>query len=228
MYQIIYKFDESAITTYLAHMATLFRKLTNEKFSTIELDGAVLDLGSSRGADYHRLFKGDFKITTLNYTNDENADIVFDLEKSPLPIPDNKFDSILAINLLEHIFHSRELLKESFRILNPGGRLIITVPFLHQIHPSPHDYYRYTKECLVQLLCESNFSEIEVSEIGIGAFSGVANLIERFFPAFLGIFLEKFFILIDMFLVNSSKFFKKKYSGSEYPLGYFVIAKKQY
>ena len=31
-------------------------------------------------------------------------------------------------------------------------------------------------------MCESNFSEIEVSEIGIGAFSGVANLIERFFP----------------------------------------------
>ena len=68
--------------------------------------------------------------------------------------------------------------------------------------------------------------EIEIDEIGIGAWSAVYNLLSRFFPNFVGFFLEKIFVSIDHTLARVSRLAGKKYDGSEYPLGYLVRARR--
>jgi ubiquinone/menaquinone biosynthesis C-methylase UbiE len=45
-----------------------------------------------------------------------------------LPLPDNEFDCILILAVLEHLEHPEEIIRECYRILRPGGRLIITIP----------------------------------------------------------------------------------------------------
>ena len=50
-----------------------------------------------------------------------------DLEKI-LPLPDNEFDCVLALAVLEHLEYPQEIISECCRILKPGGRLIITIP----------------------------------------------------------------------------------------------------
>jgi SAM-dependent methyltransferase len=45
-----------------------------------------------------------------------------------LPFPDNEFDCVTILAVLEHLEYPAEIIKECHRILKPGGRIIITVP----------------------------------------------------------------------------------------------------
>lgn len=207
-------------------MATLFRKLTNKKLAGVHLSGKVLDLGSSRGAEYHKLFKGDYEITTVNFSADRNSDMVLDLEKTPFPIGDGQFDVVLLINVLEHIYNFNALIKEVRRILRSDGSFVVIVPFLHQIHPSPHDYFRYTKESLEKIMLENGFFEVRVDEIGGGAFGAAYNMLQRFFPFPLDFVFEKIAVFSDYAMLRLSALLGKKYGAAEYPLGYLVRARK--
>ncbi len=46
-------------------------------------------------------------------------------------LPNRSFDAALAIDIIEHVEHPELLLKEIFRLLKPGGRLLITFPVMH-------------------------------------------------------------------------------------------------
>ena len=59
----------------------------------------------------------------------KGVDVVWDLEKTPLPFEDNTFDEILASNVLEHITNLVELMKELHRITKNKGIIKISVPF---------------------------------------------------------------------------------------------------
>jgi SAM-dependent methyltransferase len=45
-----------------------------------------------------------------------------------LPMPDGHFDVVIASQILEHIIRRRRFMRETLRILKPGGRALIFVP----------------------------------------------------------------------------------------------------
>lgn len=51
--------------------------------------------------------------------------LVFDED---LPLPDTSVDRILLVHALEHCENANETLTEIWRVLSPGGRLVIVVP----------------------------------------------------------------------------------------------------
>lgn len=51
-----------------------------------------------------------------------------DLNNETLPFPDNYFDSITLLAVLEHVFDPYIVIREIHRVLQPGGWLIIDVP----------------------------------------------------------------------------------------------------
>lgn len=53
---------------------------------------------------------------------------VVDLNQSPLPFPDDYFDGVTALAVLEHIFDPYATIREIHRVLRPGGELVIDVP----------------------------------------------------------------------------------------------------
>ena len=74
-----------------------------------------------------------------NYINvdvdpDCNPDVVADLTQK-LPFEDNYADEIISIHLIEHIDTLKidNLIQDWFRILKPGGKLIIECPDLEKI-----------------------------------------------------------------------------------------------
>ncbi|KKU81366.1 MAG: hypothetical protein UY10_C0059G0002 [Microgenomates group bacterium GW2011_GWA2_47_8] len=46
-----------------------------------------------------------------------------------IPFPNNSFDIILALDVLEHIYDTKTVFTELARVLKPNGMLIITVPY---------------------------------------------------------------------------------------------------
>jgi SAM-dependent methyltransferase len=54
------------------------------------------------------------------------------------------FDTVLCTSVLEHVDNAEAAVGEMVRILRPGGRLLITVPFLYPTHEPPYDFWRTT------------------------------------------------------------------------------------
>ncbi|MDP9837530.1 SAM-dependent methyltransferase [Neorhizobium huautlense] len=86
--------------------------------------------------------------------------LVFDEE---LPLPDSSIDRFLMVHSLEFAENPRESLKEIWRVLAPGGRLVIVVPNRRgvwaRMEHTPFGSGRpYSRSQLTSLLRESNFT----------------------------------------------------------------------
>ncbi len=66
-------------------------------------------------------------------------------------------DFILCTETLEHVASPDIFLKEAFRALKPGGKILLTVPFATRWHFIPYDYWRYTPSALDLLLTQAGF-----------------------------------------------------------------------
>src|SRR5690606_24697004 len=73
-----------------------------------------------------------------------------------------KFDVIAICEVLEHVHSPHLAINQLFNVLNPGGKLILTTPFMLPIHEAPIDYYRYTKYGLAFLL--RDFDQVTIEE----------------------------------------------------------------
>ena len=73
-----------------------------------------------------------------------------------------KVDSVVCLNVLEHIEDERKALSSFHSVLNPGGNLLLIVPaheFLYgNIDKSKKHYRRYTKKSVISVLEENGFA----------------------------------------------------------------------
>lgn len=96
--------------------------------------------------------------------HDSKADIVADLN-GELPIENDFADTIVSLNVLEHLYNPQGFLKESYRVLKDGGTIILHIPFQWWVHEAPHDYFRYTPYGLRYLLSEAGYTDIKVQPV---------------------------------------------------------------
>jgi hypothetical protein len=80
-----------------------------------------------------------------------NATIVADITR-PNNIPSNEFDCIICTYVLNVIFEVDKAVSQLYRILKPGGALLIAVPQASMCDPEWHDVWRFTTEGLHLLL----------------------------------------------------------------------------
>jgi SAM-dependent methyltransferase len=67
-----------------------------------------------------------------------------DLNKYPYPFKDNYADEILASHVIEHLNEPDVCVKELYRMLKPGGKLIIKVPYFgHSLAYSSWQHRHY-------------------------------------------------------------------------------------
>ncbi len=133
------------------------------------LTGSLLDFGCGT-KPYKDFFTGvseyigvDYKIEGREEAQKE-VDVFYD--GKTIPFEDEKFDSILCTEVLEHVFNLDELLLEFNRVLKIGGKAITTTPFMWEEHEMPYDYARYTTPALKFLYEKNGFEIVNNYKIG--------------------------------------------------------------
>ena len=91
------------------------------------------------------------------------------IDDSMLPLPDACIDRVLLAHGLETAEHPRELLEEIWRVLTPGGRLMVVAPnrsgLWARLDTTPFGHGRpYSRGQLLDLMRETLFSPIYWSE----------------------------------------------------------------
>jgi SAM-dependent methyltransferase len=104
------------------------------------------------------------------------ADIVADLHE--LPVEDASFGAVLCTEVLEHVAEPDRVLAELARVLEPGGALLLTVPFVGELHEEPHDHYRYTSHGLRGLLSRAGFESVDVVPL-TGYYATLAHVLRH-------------------------------------------------
>lgn len=82
--------------------------------------------------------------TTIDILDLPGVDVVHDLDSFPWPFEDNSFDLIYGHNVLEHLEDIVAAMEEIHRLLKPGGRLLVAVPYFRSpdaFTDSTHEHF---------------------------------------------------------------------------------------
>jgi len=124
-----------------------------------ELSGNVLDFGCGSKA-YEHLFTVD-KYTGIDVEQSghgheqEQIDVVYD--GKIMPFADATFDGCFCSQVFEHLFDIELSIQEIHRVLKPGGKFLLLVPFVWHEHEVPYDFGRYSAYGLTHLLTKHGF-----------------------------------------------------------------------
>ncbi len=94
-----------------------------------------------------------------------SVDIVSDIGN--IPVPDGSFDVVLCTEVLEHVKYPADALREMWRVLRPGGELVLTAPFCSLTHMAPYHYYSgFNRYFFEEVLGDIGFVDIAVESNG--------------------------------------------------------------
>jgi SAM-dependent methyltransferase len=129
--------------------------------------GLVLDAGSGRAAWREIALKTASRYESIDLAPraGDNPTWVGDISSMP-QVPDERYDTIVCHHVLEHVRHPWRVVAELYRVLKPGGTIILSVPHLSRRHELPHDYFRFTQEGLVALLEDAGYVRIAMYPYG--------------------------------------------------------------
>lgn len=167
--------------------------------------------------------KKNIQLQTLDINPDYKPDIVCDLTDMAV-FQDNSVDLFVVLEVLEHVQNPQKAVNEIFRVLKPGGKVIVSTPFIFQIHDMPHDYWRFTSYGLKLLL--ENFMEVEVRERN-GCMESLVVALARAGRAPKGLRLRQIiFLALAYLLWPLAGLYDRIFPDNRCTTGYFVTARK--
>jgi len=116
-------------------------------------DGPVLEIGSK---DYgstssFRAFYANSEYVGVDLASGTGVDVVADLTAGTGGLPDAHFALAICCSVLEHVPKPWLMADNITRLLRPGGKLYISVPWVWRFHPYPDDYFRFSHRAIMSL-----------------------------------------------------------------------------
>ena len=93
-----------------------------------------------------------------------------------LPFASSSVDSVVLLDVLEHLPTPNAAMGEVRRVLKLDGVLVLQVPFLYPLHDEPHDFQRWTAHGLRNVLDQNGFTIHSISSHGHPIESAAAML----------------------------------------------------
>lgn len=196
---------------------TVTREVINKFLPHI--NGRVLDLGAGSAKYREIILKKASEYRSCDAVKNEDIDDVCDVLN--LPYSAESFNTVISTQVIEHVNNPYRMAEQIYKVLKPGGKIIVTAPFLILKHSDPGDYFRFTAGGLLEVFKQSGFTIIESGCYG-GFFMVLSEMIHfSFFNPYshrssrLMGFIEKIAKILDKIFTA-----KTIYANS------FVVAKK--
>lgn len=140
-------------------------------------DASILDVGA--GMRDHLGALGD-RVETLDLNDfGDYPDILGDVCS---PFPDwmtGRYDTVIALAILEHVYDPPAAIANFEQALKPGGRLFLYVPWMWRYHGPPNlmfqDYQRLSRDGMAYLL--RDFDEVTLYPLR-GKYSSILNMMK--------------------------------------------------
>ena len=105
----------------------------------------------------------DYPVTGKEFYN-ARPDVYADACR--LPIGDALVDNVVCLEVLEHLRDPCAAMAEIERVLKPGGKAWLSIPFMYPIHNEPFDFQRYTEFGLRREAEKANLEIVDISRSG--------------------------------------------------------------
>lgn len=90
------------------------------------------------------------------------------------------FDTVLNIQVLEHVFEPIRMVEECARVLKPGGKGIFLIPTTSTMHLAPHYHYNFSRFWIREAFARAGLEIVELRPLG-GVWSTFASRALFFF-----------------------------------------------
>ena len=129
-----------------------------------DLAGPYLEVGSKdygNTQDLRSVFRGRGEYVGADIEPGPGVDATLDFTRPFAEVDSQlggrRFATIFCLSVLEHCDQPFAMAENLTRLLSPGGKLCISVPFVYQFHAYPSDYWRFTHEGIKKLFPQLQF-----------------------------------------------------------------------
>ena len=134
----------------------------------------LLDVGCGRGEHLREFQKLGYQVKGVDLSKEakellKDLEIeILDIEREPLPHGDSSFDVVFNKSLIEHLNNPENFVREAYRVLKSGGRLITMTPDWESIYRIFYEDYThktpFTENSLRDIHQIFGFKEVEVKK----------------------------------------------------------------
>ncbi|MDC1250578.1 class I SAM-dependent methyltransferase [Pelagibacteraceae bacterium] len=177
----------------------------------------VLDIGKAMREKFDSISCKNLETLDVNDYGDY-PDIIFDLCSDNIDFLENKYDKIICIAILEHVYNPFKAVNNLYKMIKPNGVIFGYAPYLYHYHAPKdlqfQDYFRFSKDALSYLF--KDFKEVELFPVR-GRVSTPFNLL---FAGKWKKYIEKTGINILLDKISSNE------KNSEQCSGFYFVLKK--
>jgi SAM-dependent methyltransferase len=154
------KFDVEALPMGREHISS-FVKSTAAFLN--KSSGKLLEIGPQERSLVRESFT-NFEVHTFDIVDTHKPNFVGDLTKKNEFIPDESYDCVVCMDVLEHTLQPFDAVKEVRRILKHEGYAVFSAPLNFRIHGPVPDCWRFTEHGWKVLLRDFDIVEMKILE----------------------------------------------------------------
>jgi len=149
--------------------------------------GAVLDVGGwdffesikRKGARYDSWTSLENDPTRMLKLDDPAFRLVYG-DGCALGFRDESFDTVLCLQVLEHVFEPIRMVEEIGRVLKTGGKAVFLIPQTSTTHLAPHYHQNLSRYWIARAMPRAGLEIVESRPLG-GVWSSLASRLFFFF-----------------------------------------------